>query len=164
MSSNNAEPTLRLGARVLLLDPAERVLLIHAHDPDEPTHHWWELPGGGLDPDEPAAEAARRELTEETGILPDELGPLLWVRDTRFRYRGRNHRRREAVYLAYTNIDRPCLRPRHTPNEKAGMLGHHWWTQPELAACPDKLLPPALPHLLADLLTRRWHGPIELTE
>ncbi|SES47970.1 NUDIX domain-containing protein [Actinokineospora terrae] len=41
--------TPRIGARVLLLDPADRVLLIHALDPTDPDHHWWELPGGGLD-------------------------------------------------------------------------------------------------------------------
>ena len=32
----SAEPALRLGARVLLLDPHDRVLLIHARDPDDP--------------------------------------------------------------------------------------------------------------------------------
>jgi hypothetical protein len=34
-------PTLRLGARVLLLDRHNHVLLIHAQDPHEPNHHWW---------------------------------------------------------------------------------------------------------------------------
>jgi hypothetical protein len=38
MSSTNMAP--RLGARVLLLDPFDRVLLIHARDPDDPSHHW----------------------------------------------------------------------------------------------------------------------------
>lgn len=162
VSSGGSGSTPRLGARVLLLDPAERVLLTHACNPAEPSHHWWELPGGGLDPDEPAPEAARRELAEETGILPDGLGPLLWVRDTHVRHRGRRHHRREAVYLAYTNTPRPRVRP-HTRHERAGTLGHRWWTQPELAGSPDKLLPPALPNLLADLLAGRWHGPLELT-
>ena len=32
-------PTLRIGARVLLLDHDDRVLLIHAKDPHEPDHH-----------------------------------------------------------------------------------------------------------------------------
>ncbi|MGH3871434.1 MAG: hypothetical protein ACRDSR_07970 [Pseudonocardiaceae bacterium] len=36
--------TPRIGARVLLLDAADRVLLIHALDPQDPGHHWWELP------------------------------------------------------------------------------------------------------------------------
>jgi hypothetical protein len=36
-------PTLRIGARVLLLDHNDQVLLIHTHDPDQPDHHWWGL-------------------------------------------------------------------------------------------------------------------------
>lgn len=46
--TTQAEPP-RIGARVLLLDHLNRVLLMHARDPDDPDHHWWELPGGGLD-------------------------------------------------------------------------------------------------------------------
>lgn len=38
MSHTRVAP--RLGARVLLLDPLDRVLLIHARDPDDPGHHW----------------------------------------------------------------------------------------------------------------------------
>lgn len=70
-----AEPEMRLGARVLVLDPHDRVLLIHARDPDEPSSQWWELPGGGIDPGETPQAAASRELAEETGFLADELGP-----------------------------------------------------------------------------------------
>jgi len=158
------EPELRLGARVLLLDASDRVLLIHARDPDEPAHHWWELPGGGMNPGEPAHEAARRELAEETGISLDQLGPCVWVRDTRFRYRGRQHHRREAAYLGYTHQARPRLRLKHTANEKQGMLGYQWWTQEELADCQDKLLPPSLPALLSDILHGRWQATLDITE
>ncbi len=157
-----AAPDLRLGARVLLLDPDDRVLLIHARDPDEPDHHWWELPGGGLDPDEPADHAAQRETAEETGITLDQIGPCLWVRDTRFPYRGRDHHRREAAYLAYTHTPAPRLRPKHTANEKAGLIRHRWWTQAELAATRDKLLPPNLPTLLNLILAGHWQHTIEL--
>jgi hypothetical protein len=44
-----SEPALRVGARVLLLNRDDEVLLIHARDPHDPGHHWWELPGGGQD-------------------------------------------------------------------------------------------------------------------
>jgi 8-oxo-dGTP pyrophosphatase MutT (NUDIX family) len=50
--------TPRVGARVLLLDPLDRVLLIHARDPEDPGHHWWELPGGGLHDGEDLADAS----------------------------------------------------------------------------------------------------------
>jgi 8-oxo-dGTP pyrophosphatase MutT (NUDIX family) len=155
-------PTLRIGARVLLLDADNRILLIHARDPDEPNHHWWELPGGGAEPGEALPDTARRELAEETGILLDHIGPHLWDRETRFRYRGRQHHRRESVYLARANNAEPVRQPKHTANEKAGLIEHRWWTQPDLTACPDKLLPPNLPALLADILNGAHHQPVLL--
>lgn len=155
-------PTLRIGARVLLLDPADRVLLIHARDPDQPAHHWWELPGGGADPGEALSDAARRELAEETGVLVEQIGAHLWDRETRFHYRGREHHRRESVYLARITDTAPSLRPKHTANEKAGLIEYRWWPQPELAGCSDKLLPPNLPTLLADVLAGRLHRPVLL--
>lgn len=155
-------PRLRIGARVLLLDSRDRVLLIHARDPDQPGHHWWELPGGGADPGEALPDTARRELAEETGILLDDLGAHLWDRETRFYYRRSEHHRRERVYLARLTDTAPSLRPRHTANERDGLIEHRWWTQPELAACRDKLLPPNLPALLAEVLAGTLRRPVLL--
>jgi 8-oxo-dGTP diphosphatase len=35
---------------------------------------YWSLPGGHVEPGEPAREAARREVLEETGVVADLLG------------------------------------------------------------------------------------------
>jgi 8-oxo-dGTP pyrophosphatase MutT (NUDIX family) len=65
-----------------LLDPEDRVLLIHARDPDAPEHQWWELPGGGVDPGETLTDTAIREVAEETGLVLKALGPYLWCEKT----------------------------------------------------------------------------------
>ncbi|MGH3885902.1 MAG: NUDIX hydrolase [Pseudonocardiaceae bacterium] len=153
MSSTSVAP--RVGARVLLLDPLDRVLHIHAHDPEDPRHHWWELPGGGLDDGEDLADAARRELAEESGILLRELGRRLWVRESRFLYRGRAHHRIEHVFLGRTPSTSAQIPLKPTENEKAGLIERRWWPAAELRYCHDKLLPGNLPELLDDLLDDR---------
>ncbi|SHG80707.1 NUDIX hydrolase [Streptoalloteichus hindustanus] len=154
----------RISARVLLLDPADRVLLIHALDPADPNHHWWELPGGGLDEGEDLHDAARREVAEETGILLPALGRELWVRESRFRYQGRDHHRIEHVFLGRTPSTAPQVALKATENEKAGLIERRWWTAEDLRRCPEKLLPANLPDLLDDLLAGRLsHTPLTLS-
>ncbi|MGH3930103.1 MAG: NUDIX hydrolase [Pseudonocardiaceae bacterium] len=147
--------TPRIGARVLLLDTTDRVLLIHALDPQDPAHHWWELPGGGLDHGEDLADAARREVAEESGIILPDLGRKLWVRESRFRYQGRDHHRIEHVFLGRTPSTTPQLPLKPTENEKTGLIEHRWWSAIELRHCQDKLLPENLAELLDGLLTGR---------
>ncbi|MEU8632743.1 NUDIX domain-containing protein [Amycolatopsis sp. NPDC048633] len=151
-----SEPALRVGARVLLLNRDDEVLLIHARDPDDPGHHWWELPGGGQDPEEKLEDTARREIAEETGLVLDEIGRKLWTRESRFTYRGREHHRLDHVYLARTDHDAPQVALRHTANERAGLIERRWWPATELAECVEKLLPAELPDLLQALLGGRF--------
>ncbi|MDS0134669.1 MULTISPECIES: NUDIX domain-containing protein [unclassified Amycolatopsis] len=158
-----SEPTLRVGARVLLLNRADEVLLIHARDPDNPDHHWWELPGGGQDPGEKLQDTARREIAEETGLILDEIGRKLWTRESRFTYRGREHHRLDHVYFARTGHDSPQVALRHTANERAGLIERRWWSAATLSRSTDKLLPAQLPDLLQRLLDDRFpNAPLAL--
>ena len=74
-AEDSYEGGLRKVARVVLLDPRDRILLLHGHEPDDPADDWWFTPGGGVEGDETREEAALRELAEETGITEVELGP-----------------------------------------------------------------------------------------
>ncbi|MET9001745.1 NUDIX domain-containing protein [Amycolatopsis sp. NPDC004169] len=159
-----SEPPLRVGARVLLLNAADEVLLIHARDPDDPGHHWWELPAGGQDTGEQLEDTARREIAEETGLVVDEIGRKLWTRESRFTYRGREHHRIDHVYLARTDHTAPRTTTRHTTNERAGLIERRWWSAAAISSCHDKLLPAELPDLLQALLDDRFSlTPLALT-
>ncbi|PWU48492.1 NUDIX domain-containing protein [Micromonospora sp. S4605] len=54
----------------IVFNNENRVLLVHHNKID-----LWLYPGGHIDPNEDPAEAALREVHEETGIIADVLGP-----------------------------------------------------------------------------------------
>ena len=80
---------VRRAARIVLLDPADRVLLLGARDPADGRVVWF-LPGGGLEPGESLAQAAARELAEEVPLAgtPDLRGPV-WRRHHVFSWNGK---------------------------------------------------------------------------
>jgi len=75
----HSEVLHRRAARVLLLDPDGRVLMMRGFDPAEPGVRFWFTIGGGLDPGESPVDGALRELHEETGLrlaAQDLSGPV----------------------------------------------------------------------------------------
>lgn len=77
---------------------------VQSRSDSEGTGQWWQMPQGGIEPGEDPAEAARRELIEETGIrtveqigeLPDwltyDLPPELVGKAWGGRYRGQKQK------------------------------------------------------------------------
>ena len=67
---------LHRAAMIVLLDDEERVLLLWRHRFVQ--DRWgWELPGGLIDEDEEPADAATRELEEETGYRAKHVEHLI---------------------------------------------------------------------------------------
>lgn len=124
--------------------------------PTIPGHRWWELPGGGVESGETLHQTACREVTEESGIILSTVDRLLWTRESRFTYRGRDHHRLDHVFLARISDDQPTMALTPTANEHASVLARRWWTAAELDAAADKLLPASLPTLVASLLAGRF--------
>ncbi|MFE9451116.1 NUDIX hydrolase [Streptomyces sp. NPDC006739] len=145
---------LRKVARVVLLDPEDRILLLHGHEPDDPADDWWFTPGGGLEGEETREEAALRELAEETGITEVELGPVLWRRVCSFPFAGRRWDQDEWYYLARTaGTTRPVPRAAGlTELERRSVAGARWWTCRELTRAHETVYPTRLAELLRTLL------------
>ncbi|MEU3946771.1 NUDIX hydrolase [Streptomyces sp. NPDC029526] len=138
-------------ARVVLLDPRDRILLLHGHEPDDPSDDWWFTPGGGVEGSETREEAARRELAEETGITDVELGPVLWRRRCSFPFAGRRWDQDEWYFLGRTEQTATAATAL-TDLERRSVVGARWWTCPELARAHETVYPTGLAGLLRRLL------------
>ena len=73
MAETMHKPTHRVGVFALIFDDAGKVLVSRRVDSG-----WFNLPGGGVEPDESVTEGLVREVREETG-LEVEVGPLVGV-------------------------------------------------------------------------------------
>jgi 8-oxo-dGTP pyrophosphatase MutT (NUDIX family) len=145
----------RAAARIVLLDPEDRILLQQIRVGESYARTTWITPGGAVAPGETHRQAARRELREEVGQAMVALGPCVWVRKHEFEFRGTRYRQRERFFLARTEssaIDTGGL----DPIEVEIVVGHRWWKLHEIEGAGETVFAPRLiAQFLAPLIERR---------
>lgn len=147
----------RPSARLILLDPQDRLFLFNVHDPgvyDPANPHFdpfWVMIGGFVDPGEEFADAAVREAQEETRLPVIDTPRWVWARERRMSWRGKDVLHKERFFLARTDrteVDTSGLDER----ERSWTRGHRWWRAEEIAESSERFEPIDLGTRLQSLL------------
>jgi 8-oxo-dGTP pyrophosphatase MutT (NUDIX family) len=146
----------RTSARVVLLDERGCVLLFCGSDPavSGTAPRWWFTVGGQVQPGERLAEAAVRELAEETGleVKPDALVGPVWRRDAMIDFNGTVIASQEFFFVYRSRRFEP-LPDGRTELELRYIHGHRWCdvqTIDELVSGGETVYPVQLGELLTE--------------
>ena len=143
---------IRRTARVLLIDPDDRLLLMRARDFADPIANppFWATIGGGREDGESVEACAAREIVEESGIEGARLGPIVWhgefvlpvAEPVLFK---------EDFIVAHAPHAR-LSRAGWTPLEHEMVLDMRWFTLSEVRALTERHYPGELAALLPAIL------------
>ncbi len=138
---------VRHAARVILLDPQDRVLLMR-YDDGRPNGVHWSTPGGGLDPGECYQDAASRELAEETGWTDIALLGEVHRRSQVINHGNWTVLQHERLYLARTDQPGRRITGVEAMHASDGIAAWRWWTVAELDASAEQVWPAELADLI----------------
>lgn len=127
------------------------LLLVQHRNPQTGTAYGtWALPGGGMDPGETVHDAVRREMIEETGIVP-QIGNLLYV----YQYQQGGIYQGPELFFAVTNADDYL-----SINLAATSHGMHELAQ--IGFYDPRQMPTLLPSFLQNIASIDIHNPTQV--
>lgn len=138
---------------MVVLDGEGRVLLLKVHDPSGTEPPFWITPGGGIEAGEEAAEAAARELREESGleVAPSALGHVVATSRGEWEFEG-EPLYTESVHFHVRTAAFAIDETRWSDEERRYVLEWRWWTPEEVERSDEIVFPPLL-----SALARRLH-------
>ena len=152
MSAELMEPMRRRpSSRLLVIDRTNRVLLFRFVFRRGPLagQNYWATPGGAVEAGESFADAACRELFEETGILRDAIGQEVAEREFVLQLHDGEYVMAEERFFLVRVADQSLSRDHRTPREIEVMTDHRWWSVEELTSTSETIFPEILVTILA---------------
>lgn len=151
------QPIVRQAGRIFVLDQRQRVLLMHERRDIGSDRSHWITPGGGVEAGESLAQAAMREVHEETGLRLelDAAAEPMYSERVSFHFAGRDFDQVNHYFLVQVPGDVQVRPAGHTEIERLVVLGYRWWPLAELAASDVEREPVTMVELIERALAVR---------
>jgi 8-oxo-dGTP pyrophosphatase MutT (NUDIX family) len=149
---------IRNVVRIILLDPANRILLLKispkgSMDPKNPiTKPFWINPGGEIEPGESSKKAVLRELQEETGITKATVyEPAIWYGETILEKKDVPTLFKQEFFMV--RVDAQAISMADMGEGERKLVDDvRWWTVREIQESDELFIPYCLRTYLESLL------------
>jgi 8-oxo-dGTP pyrophosphatase MutT (NUDIX family) len=143
----------RPSSRILVINRNNQVLLFRFVFNEGPLagQDYWATPGGALEAGESFADAARRELFEETGILTDAVGQEVAEREFVLQLHDGEYVIAEERFFLVRVAGQSISQDHRTPLETEVLIDHRWWSVDELTSASEVVFPETLVAILAGI-------------